>query len=731
MKRKAPKPPSVNARMLRLARIAAVVAVAVFGILLSVRSPVGEDLGCHLAYGQQFWADGRIVDYNDFLYTLPAADATDRPEPMAGAWYDDQGRLRFPNANWLTQVVFAGAYSLGGFGALNILLMLSVWALLAGVFVLLRRLGAGAIASAAGVVLVALIAYERFSLRPELLGYLALLGQAILLAPVARDVRARPLRWSTVIAIIALQCILTNVHSYFYIGWGLTVAVCLVAVARMLWQKRSTGADIPDDALAGNVKRLGVLTGLQLAAPFLNPWTWRLVVLPAQTARYISAHGISAPHSGHPWSYLHETNRTFARFSDVGAAWDSFAAYGFHGDPILAMLTVAIALAAVGALIACLRRRWSLLLWMVAGVYLSLSMIRNMGVGVLLMVPAAIAVMQPKARASDDRPSPGVTIAGAAVLIVLCSVLSVCTITNRLYPPRSQAAFGLKSSRTLLPTHLAEWLNEHPRRGRLLTDFTTSSNLYFLLDPRPEMPIITNGWAYPPQVMTDVRRAYQEPTTLTSLAEKHGISTVVVRADRHGDALMYLLASPDWSLVFMGGAHVVFMRLDGPDGVLAGSASITAEWDAAAFVAGAKAEEPWPGEAMYPTARILLLVGRPYSDDLADPRRRQAKLAWINKAVVVLSEVVRSQSNHAHGWYDLAIAHANRATLRRAAGDESWRADVQAAREACQEVLGLHPTATVTPAKLAQLQADARNVLAKLHSDFAQTSVVLPREVAP
>lgn len=118
------------------------VACAAVLVMLAVRPIVSEDLGYHLLYGERFWQAGEIVDQNDFIYTLPAVgdSAGERPEPMAGAWYDPQGGLRFPNANWLTQVIFSGVYLLSGFVGLNLLLMAMILALLAAVYWLMRRL---------------------------------------------------------------------------------------------------------------------------------------------------------------------------------------------------------------------------------------------------------------------------------------------------------------------------------------------------------------------------------------------------------------------------------------------------------------------------------------------------------------------------------------------------------------------------------------------------------------
>ena len=701
----------------RLAPFVALAAVCVVGGLLSIRTLIGEDLGCHLLYGREFLHHGRIVDHNeDILYTLPlpGTPPDQLPKPMAGAWYDDQGRLRFPNANWLTQALFAAVYEIGGFAALNVFLTLCICTFLGGLLLLLRRLGMGWLPTACAVLLIALIAYERFALRPELLGYVVLVFQLVLLAPLAIDPGGRKLRWPTMAGLIGLQWVLTNVHSYFYVGWGLTAAVC-VAVIVQTWRRRSDPSATQDDALLTNRRRLSLLTGLQVAVCFANPWTWRLVALPAQTALYLSKHHVSAGPGEHPWSWLWETNRTFLRWSDVGDSWRSFLADGFHGDPMRALLTIVLVLALLGALAACIQRRWALLLWILAGAYLSLSMQRNMALGVLLMVPASAAALSGAVRRAWSFLSDSSRVIGVGavtiILLVVCGVLSAAIIDNGLYPPRYQASFGYRQSRTVLPTHLADWFNEHPLQGNIWVDFTTSSNLYFLLDPKPLFPILTNGWAYPPAVMGQARTSYETLDALNAATAEHDISAVVIRADRRAPVLGHLLwDKKDWALVFLGGTHLVYLRLDGPDADLARTQRLTpSTWDAHAFVAEAKQHEARPAHAMFATGRMLAMLGNV---------AKGGDAAWNNSAIVVLSAVVDLQDDLAPAWYALGSAHANRAVARRAAGSKAYWRDVEQADNAYRKVLAIHD------------DPNAKALLAKLRQQFKYTSAAQLRDRA-
>jgi len=658
----------------RVVAAAAVVAAALVGLLLGVRPLISQDLGYHLAYGERFWRSGEIVDHSPELYTLPPRNVPEarRPEPGPGCWYDEDGRYRFPNANWLTQVLLAGAYLVGGFPALNGLLMLSVWGLVALVLVLMRRLGAGPLAAAAGALLVFLVSYERFMLRPELFGYLALLGQAVLLAPFARDVRSRKLGWGTAAGLLVLQWLAANAHSYFLIGCALTAAVAVDAWVRRLWGDRAPEAN---DALRRNARRLALLVALQLAVCFLNPWTWRLVALPFQTTAYLSEHGITRGDPGHPWSWMRETRRTFLAWSEVKLAWRKLVEEGFSVGLTLPFLTIALAAALIGAPAALVRQRWGQLLWLAAGALLSLSMHRNVGVGAMLMVPVAAAAWHSAgSMLAQGRPraTRALTSLCGTALVAFSAFLAVVVITGRCYPPAYQARFGPGRSRVLFPEGPAEWLNRHRPQGRIWTEHMASSNLYFLLDPRPEFPVLTNTWAYPPAVMGEVYASWSKPGAFARVVSKYGLSALFVRIDDAAPVARRLFGNRRWYLVYLDGAHALFLRADGPDADLAEQERLTQEtWDVRAFIERSKAEELRPAYAMFATANAL------------------AAMRWHDEAITVLREVTALEPDHAGAWFQLGGALANRALERRAAGDAGWVDQMRLAERALERRLGL------------------------------------------
>jgi len=645
--------------------------------LLSVRPLTSEDLGYHIIYGQQFWQHGRIVDYNPFLYALPAADAdpADRPAPAAGSWYDEQGRYRFPNANWLTQVIFAGIYALGAWPAMNALLVALVWGTFVTAAVLMRRLRVPLAAGAIGVLLMALMGYVRFTLRPELPALIVLGLQACLLARLTED-PDRPVRWPLAAGLVGLQLALVNLHISFYIGLGLTGAVVAGDGLRWLWAVAAKTNAAVRTAAAKRTRIMLALLAVQVAVCFINPWTWRLAALPLQTTWYMHTNSLMGAGT-HPWTELGETARTFPSSQWLTNAWQQFLTEGFRGDAVRALLSVTLGLAAIGVVVTVVQRRFARALWILAGAYVSLTMFRAIPFGAMLMVPAvwaafarALTPVFEKAR----RARAVVAVAAAVVVLPACAYLTTVIIDGRFYMRMNQVCFGLGRSRAIFPEAPAKWLSEKPITGHILTDFVTSSNLYFLMDPpRRPVPVLTNIWAYPPDALAEVFDAYRSRTGLAAFDAKYGLSAIVFRTDRLFKMLTTLRGSPDWALAYLDGAHAIFLSRKGPDAALAEREAINPmTWDVSAFLQRAEAEETWPGYAMRATGVALIM------------------LRWTRPAVRVLERAVAVDPTFAAAWRDLGYALANRSIDRGNTGDDAGRiADLTRAIEALTQSLEL------------------------------------------
>ena len=386
--------------------LATVIALA---MLLSIRKMASPDIGYHLAYGEEFWRTGKPVDHNPYIFTL-TDDRPDQTDLAPGCWYDSQGRYRFPNANWGTQVVMAAVNTWFGPIALSLLLPAMVAGVIILILLTLRRFGAGPLTCAAAMLLVTMTAHERFMLRPEMFGYLILVAQMYILVGWQSRVRQ-------VIVLGLLQVLLVNFHSYFMLGLAITTAYVIDAAVRrvLAW----INAAVPESNLAGRrLKMLLITLGVQLIACLVNPWTWRLAALPVQTLVFMKENHIAGQyHPGaHPWSIIGEFFSPFSGFANIRATISYLV--------LLAVAAAAIVLAVVTACLILWRRQTDatlkpkrpgnalpgthgqdtptaqdshtpLLAWalIIAGmVAISFSMRRNIAPAAMVIVPLAVGI---------------------------------------------------------------------------------------------------------------------------------------------------------------------------------------------------------------------------------------------------------------------------------------------------------------------------------------------------
>lgn len=662
--------PAAAAPLPRCARaiIAAAVAAAfVCCTALGVRRLMSLDLGYHLAYGEQFWKAGRIVDHNAFIYTLPAADLPpgERPEPGPGCWYDQKGRYRFPNANWLTQVVMAGVYLLAGTGGLCALTA----ALTAGLFALtlatMRRLGVPWVVAGAALLLIAPLVHPRLNLRPEMLTYVLLVGQMFLLARPARDAAAAAIRWPTAAGLVGLQLLLVNLHSYFPLGLALTGAVFAHYLLVWLWRHVRSRGSAPAVEAARAAGRLGLVLAGQVVVCLANPWTWRLAVLPVQTLAYLRAHdiGAGAGAGAHPWAYILELRPTLGRGFPAG-----FRDY---------TLCAALALGALAAVRSAIRRRWSYVFILAgAGAFAVLTFRRNIAAGAILLVPVAAAgIWAPVARAGRRVPrrvQVGLLVALALAIGGLGIWIGVEAVRYQMFTRDGRPRLGI--SRVTLPLGAAEWLDRNLPGLRVWTDMTSSSTIHFFTRPHREVPILTNTWAMPVAVAaeSDEYRAGQRP--FNAFADRHRIDAVVLRAEWSRPLFVALAEDPAWLVCHVEGGHVVLVRAAGDLAELAENLAIRPErLDVRAFIEHHRRITPAAGTSLLPAGTIF------------------TRLGWYDLAIAVLTEETREQPSSAQAWVRLGMAHMLRGRARLTRRDRRGRDDLAEAARCYQRALQLDP----------------------------------------
>jgi hypothetical protein len=581
---------SIEAKGRKLLAALAVAGAMAFVAVLAVRPLDSPDLGYHLAYGQAFLDTGRIVDHNSFIYTLPA-DASMPPGP--GCWYDADGHYRFPNANWGSQVFMALAWRAGGPNGLCMLAAALVVGIFAVTLVTMRRLGVPWPLAAAGIMLAAVAANTRFTMRPEVLGYLLLAIQLAILS-------ARRITWPAVAGLVAVQAVFVNCHSYFMLGLGLTTAVLAACLVAMRWEPlRPAHYRLSEGRLAGDSRRLGVALAGQAAACFANPWTWRLAALPVETLLFMRRNGIAGAGFGgpgrHPWSYIGEFFTPFE-----GAFAHTKTTYAFYA--ILAIAAVAVVLS-VGW------KRWGWVLIIAGAGAVSLTMRRNIAPAAVVIMPVALAAWCLAFRGMWRRRSAllrsRVAREGAGLLVVAAAFLCAGVVTQRFYfSGRGTARFGAGVSRLHLPLAAGEWVKDNAGGARIWTDYSSSSNVYYF-GGQPDVDILTNTWAYPPDVMREVIEACEDWPAFDAAARRFAFDLAVFRADRTTTLLIGALAAGrEWKPVNLSAKYVVFARASSP------AEAITPETlDVSAFLARAAASDPVPASALHTAGLTLYHLG--------------------------------------------------------------------------------------------------------------------------
>ena len=664
-----------SSRSARLAIFLAVASTLICTAALGTRTLTSLDLGYHLAYGEQALATGRLVDHNPYLYALPPQDLppAERPDPGPASWYDETGRYRFPNANWLSQLAMTAAYLLGGVAGLCVLTSGLVSALSVLLLLGSRRLGLSWTASAAGLLWVGVIAYSRFNLRPELFGYLSFATLLLLLGPLVVDPkRTAELPAPQLLAVVGVQLSFINLHSYWPLGLFLGGAVFFECFVRSVAAsaRDSSAADPRVWQRARN--RSALLVIAMVLVSFANPWTWRLAALPFETLVYLREHGIGGTPGAHPWSYILEFKRTLqpafpSRVSDYA---------------ILAML----GLAALGSASALLRRRWALLLLLIGMSAVAMSMRRNVAAAALVVIPLGLAALQPYlARLAERWPAArrGPTrVAGAGALVAAAAVFTFSIVTHRFYIAEGHPIrFGIGLSRVHLPIGAAEFLDEHLPDARVWCDMVSSSTLHFFTQPHRDVPILSNTWAYPPSVLSENRafRSLRRPTA--RLASDYDADAVVLNHEGSTPLFRALAKDPTWELVHLEGTHAVFARTTGGQVARVRNASLAKIPDVAAYVTAQREIDPSLAWSLLRPGVALLRAG------LGDV------------TVETFEAVLRERPDSPEAWSYLGLAYLTRA--RRPEGPAS--ADLDAARDAFSRALELDPGNEVALGNLEKL----------------------------
>ncbi|MHC4984934.1 MAG: hypothetical protein ACYTFO_02135 [Planctomycetota bacterium] len=621
----------------RILVILACVCTAGLLAALSYRPITSVDLPYHLAYGQEFWRAGEIVQDDRFVAPPVDPAGIEATELPPGASFDDEGNYYFPNANWLSQIILAGLWRLGGWPAMNITLALGVAAIAIGQAVLLRRLGGSWAWLPAAWLATAIIGNERFMLRPELFVYVVLIAQLCLLV-------GQP-TWRSVGAVVGLQLLAVNLHSYWPLGVMLVLAFAGEAALKALWAKVIVRQPIGPERRR-RLGRLAVCSVLVVAAAMAHPAGPANAIFPIQTLEFLSRHEASAAETdtlpgqtGDAWRLVGELNPTFE--SD----W-----WRYRSVRAMALLVAAGAAAGVVLL---MRRHWALAGILAGSIVVGLGARRNMAVAAFLGAPLIAAggrqlkllldrraIARQQADVSSAPPN-WPRILGVVALIVMAGLSGrfiYGVTTNAFYLTQSYVLrFGRGYSKLVMPLDTCRWLDEDlPEAQGALVDIPSSSSVMFFSKKVTGVPYFTNGWAVPTERMSRVLALTAGQMPLETL-RAWGLDVAILRGWPGPTALhLALMDSPDWALVHVESCFAVFVRrTPANEALIAASEIMPSTFDAPAFIDTCRDVDVVPAIGL--RAGAMTIQGMGWTDQavpvwracVADPVGKDIPEAWL------------------------------------------------------------------------------------------------------
>ena len=664
--------PSTPAGRIRLfLQWASLAAAITLGVMLAWRTITGADIGCHLTYGGHLLDTGEIIDSNMFIYTDVTPRGDYAMDFAPSSWIDAQGRLRFPNVNWASQLALAAAWRTGGPTGVCLLQAGLVAILMVLVAVAMLRVGVKPWAAGMGVAIVALTVQARFMHRTELFGYVIMAAQlCILIGP--------RIGKCSVLGILLLQAAFVQLHSSWMLGIFLTMCFVADRVSRAIWSRyRGTGEETPE---SGQWKwYLGAGVG-QLAMAFVSPWGWRTAFLPLQMMWYLKANNlIPAGQAGvtHPWSVIKEMYPSLSPMFAYSVTSSAFM--------------VALALAGLAALGAIWTKRWSYLLLLAGMAWMSLQVRRNVGPGVVILVPVAVAALWATgARLPRRWRWPGFTAVASGATILACAFCIFTVVTNRFYYSQGIGPrFGPGISKVDLPIEAGEYLRKLPADTKVFTTFSLSSNvLYFGKSETNyrQVPVLGNGWACPPRNMDLVRLIARGRKPFGPFARRYGVGAAVLRVDNRSATLARaLLQNPDWILTQASARTAVFVhRSIGKEP----SPKNTSE-----FIAGIEALDPAiPAYPLQAVARVFEHLRLP------------------NMGIAAARRATEVDPDYPGVWDVLGVNYALRAKALRQAGDPGFAEDFRQAGKCFTEALKRDPDSADIADKLRKVNQSLRKI---------------------
>jgi tetratricopeptide (TPR) repeat protein len=499
-------------------RVSAAVLLGLTAVL-AWRNVVDVDVGLHLAGGRYLALHGAVPGLDPFTWTL--------------------GDRAYVAYHWAFQLALHAADQWAGVRGLVTLRFALVLAAAGLLLAVLRLRAVGALAGALTALLALLSVEWRFTLRPELASWLLAAAQLLVLERHRRGARA-PL-W----LLPCLQIVWANTHVHAF-------GLALIGIYAL------------DECLRRRTLRVGLLAwgGVAALASLVNPYGVTGALYPLLLWTRVSGASVFGDH-------IAELTSPLAIAPDTAGPFAS-------GVQLSAYRTLFL-LGAIACASHLRARRFADAA--VLGVFggLSLMAVRNLGIFAVVSLPAIAAAVDGWLGGMAAEPA-GVrrrlrdallALSLGFALLCIPRVLSGSYYAQDRRPDRFEASL----CRECLGLETADWLARQDLAGRGLNDLRLGSVLVWR-DPAHPVFIDGRNEVTGEDFYARYLRAL-DPARWPETQAAFDLEYVALlhRGDPRAVALSRRLREePDWRLVHLDGAGVVFVRASGPNGSLPAAA---------------------------------------------------------------------------------------------------------------------------------------------------------------
>ena len=446
------------------------------------------DMWWHLKTGEVIWTTHTIPTTDLFSYTT-----------NHHAWIPHE---------WLSQVLIYGAYRWGGYSGLMLWLCFFTTSLLIAGYILCSLYSGNPKTAFLGALTVWLFGTVGFAVRPQMIGYLLLIVELLLL----HFGQTRDRRWF--FGLPPLFAIWINCHGSFFFGLALAGAFLFTS-----WFSFQIGSLVATRWDPRSRRTLILALVLSVAALFLNPVGVKLVLYPLNTMQGLST-GISPITEWQPLQFSDGRSFVF-----LAIPWCIFLLAIVRGTKLL----------------------WRELVVLAVGTWLAASHVRMLFVFGILAAPILSRLLSDTwdgYNAERDRPLPNAVLIAASLLVAFLA-----------FPNRQNLATQVEEDS---PVKAVEFIKTHHLSGPMLNEWVYGG---YLLWAAPEHPVFIDGRGDPfgeTGVMGEFGKWARLQTDPNTLLNKYGISFCLLSRDSPMIVVMRLL--PGWKEAYSDNVSAIFVR---------------------------------------------------------------------------------------------------------------------------------------------------------------------------